>query len=168
MNRDFRRYCVGKAQLVGRRDSIRKKSSFFAPRDSIELREIADEPFVTVSDTAPALRAVIDDYVRQSGIAITPTHEADNLAMAISLVASRRGFALFWRVGERCCGTLAPTAVGGRPDGGRRSGVVQFPLAAPRYACAGSGVPGSSGSSAASCTHWRLLQGVIPVRLDSG
>jgi len=30
-----------------------------APRDSIELREIADEPFVTVSDTAPALRAVI-------------------------------------------------------------------------------------------------------------
>jgi LysR family transcriptional regulator, hca operon transcriptional activator len=29
-----------------------------APRDSIELREIADEPFVTVSDTAPALRAV--------------------------------------------------------------------------------------------------------------
>jgi len=71
-----------------------------APRDSIELREIADEPFVTVSDTAPALRAVIDDYVRQSGIAITPTHEADNLAMAISLVASRRGFALLPRYAQ--------------------------------------------------------------------
>ena len=68
-----------------------------APRESIELKEIAGEPFVSVSDTAPALRVVIDDYVRQTGIAITPAHEADNLAMAISLVASRRGFALLPR-----------------------------------------------------------------------
>jgi len=86
-----------------------------APRDSIELREIADEPFVTVSDTAPALRAVIDDYVRQSGIAITPTHEADNLAMAISLVASRRGFALLPRYAQN----FLPWSVVSRPIKGK-------------------------------------------------
>src|SRR6266404_3780998 len=65
-----------------------------ASSKSVDLREIAGEPFISVSDTAPTLRAVIEDYVRQTGLAITPAHEADNLAMAISLVASRRGFAL--------------------------------------------------------------------------
>jgi LysR family transcriptional regulator, hca operon transcriptional activator len=86
-----------------------------ASRDSIELREISDEPFVTVSDTAPALRAVIDDYVRQRGIAITPAHEADNLAMAISLVASRRGFALLPRYAQN----FLPWSVVSRPIKGK-------------------------------------------------
>jgi LysR family hca operon transcriptional activator len=86
-----------------------------ASRDSIELREISDEPFVTVSDTAPALRAVIDDYVRQRGIAIAPAHEADNLAMAISLVASRRGFALLPRYAQN----FLPWSVVSRPIKGK-------------------------------------------------
>jgi LysR family transcriptional regulator, hca operon transcriptional activator len=86
-----------------------------APRGSIELREIADEPFVTVSNTAPALRMVIDDYVRQSRIAITPAHEADNLAMAISLVASRRGFALLPRYAQN----FLPWSVVSRPIKGK-------------------------------------------------
>jgi len=86
-----------------------------APRESIELKEIAGEPFVSVSDTAPALRVVIDDYVRQTGIAITPAHEADNLAMAISLVASRRGFALLPRYVQN----FLPWSVVSRPIKGK-------------------------------------------------
>jgi len=82
-----------------------------AQRDSVELREIASEPFVSVSETAPALRKVIDDYIRETGVAITPAHEADNLAMAISLVASRRGFALLPRYAQN----FLPWSVVSRP-----------------------------------------------------
>jgi len=67
---------------------------------SIAVRQIAREPFINVSSTAPSLRVVIDDYIRQIGLAITPAHEADNLAMAISLVASTRGFALLPRYAQ--------------------------------------------------------------------
>ncbi len=65
-----------------------------ASYDSIDVQEIADETFISVSKTAPALRIVIDDYLKRSGLDIAPAHEADNLAMAISLVASTRGVAL--------------------------------------------------------------------------
>jgi LysR family transcriptional regulator, hca operon transcriptional activator len=82
-----------------------------AQHESVELREIASEPFVSVSETAPALRKVIDDYVRETGVAITPAHEADNLAMAISLVASRRGFALLPRYARN----FLPWSVVSRP-----------------------------------------------------
>ncbi|MFM9925474.1 LysR family transcriptional regulator [Variovorax sp. H27-G14] len=65
-----------------------------AARKSIDPRALAKENFVQVSNTAPALRAVIDSYLKHHRLAITPVHEADNLAMAISLVASTRGVAL--------------------------------------------------------------------------
>ncbi len=82
-----------------------------AQHESVDLREIASEPFISVSETAPALRKVIDDYVRETGVAITPAHEADNLAMAISLVASRRGFALLPRYAQN----FLPWSVVSRP-----------------------------------------------------
>jgi len=47
-----------------------------------------------VSDTAPVLRAIIDGYLKRSSVALAAKHEADNLSMAISLVASTRGVAL--------------------------------------------------------------------------
>ena len=62
--------------------------------DAIRVHDIADETFIGVSNTAPVLRAVIDEYLKRSGTDITPDHEADNLSMAISLVASTRGVAL--------------------------------------------------------------------------
>lgn len=65
-----------------------------AARERIDPRSLAHETFIQVSDTAPALRRVIDDYLRQNKLAVTPGHAADNLAMAISLVASTRGVAL--------------------------------------------------------------------------
>jgi LysR family hca operon transcriptional activator len=59
---------------------------------------------------------VIDDYFRQKGIAITPTHDADNLAMAISLVASTRGVALLPRYAQN----FLPWSVVSRPIKGDR------------------------------------------------
>jgi LysR family transcriptional regulator, hca operon transcriptional activator len=65
-----------------------------ALREAVDIREIASETFISVSHTAPVLRVVIDDYLKRSGLEITPDHEVDNLAMAMSLVASTRGVAL--------------------------------------------------------------------------
>jgi LysR family hca operon transcriptional activator len=61
---------------------------------AISPGDLAGETFVTVSDTAPVLRVVIDNYLKRSGIDITPAHEADHLAMGISLIASTRGVGL--------------------------------------------------------------------------
>ena len=57
-------------------------------------QDLVGETFVTVSDTAPVLRVVIDDYLKGSGVNITPDHEADHLAMGMSLIASTRGVGL--------------------------------------------------------------------------
>jgi LysR family hca operon transcriptional activator len=65
-----------------------------AAQKTIDPRALEGETFIQVSNTAPALRRVIDDYLRERRLAIAPGLEADNLAMAISLVASTRGVAL--------------------------------------------------------------------------
>src|SRR5258705_476600 len=61
---------------------------------AISPRDLAGETFVTVSNTAPVLRVIIDNYLKRSGINITPAHEADHLAMGMSLIASTRGVGL--------------------------------------------------------------------------
>src|SRR6266851_3526073 len=61
---------------------------------AISPGDLASETFVTVSDTAPVLRVVIDNFLKRSGINITPDHEADHLAMGMSLIASTRGVGL--------------------------------------------------------------------------
>src|SRR2546421_1652236 len=65
-----------------------------ASHEAINPHDIAGETFISVSNTAPVLRVVIDDYLRRSGVDIKPDHEVDHLAMAVSLVASTRGVAL--------------------------------------------------------------------------
>ncbi|HEX4366722.1 MAG TPA: LysR substrate-binding domain-containing protein [Rhodopila sp.] len=65
-----------------------------ASREVIAIREVAGEPFLGMSKTAPALQIVIDDYLERSGLEIRPAHEIDNLGMAVSLVASTRGVTL--------------------------------------------------------------------------
>jgi len=62
--------------------------------EAIGPHDIVGETFISVSNTAPALRVVINDYLERSGLAIRPAHEVDNLAMAMSLIASTRGVAL--------------------------------------------------------------------------
>jgi LysR family hca operon transcriptional activator len=89
-----------------------------AAHKAIDPRLLAGDNFISVSNTAPALRVVIDGYLKRSGLAFAPAHEADNLAMAISLVASTRGFALLpvyaenflpWSVVSRPIKGKAPT-----------------------------------------------------------
>jgi LysR family transcriptional regulator, hca operon transcriptional activator len=61
----------------------------------IDAKDLESEIFVTVSKTAPVLRAVIDEYLKRSGANITPQqHEADHLAMGMSLIASTGGVGL--------------------------------------------------------------------------
>jgi LysR family hca operon transcriptional activator len=61
---------------------------------AISLRDLVGETFVIVSDTAPVLRVVIDNYLKRSGLNIMPAHEADHLSMGMSLIASTRGVGL--------------------------------------------------------------------------
>jgi LysR family hca operon transcriptional activator len=113
----FMRRETGAADLVFRTMTqeplmvVLPSDSALAARESIAVAEIAGQPFIDVSRTAPALRTVIDDYIRRSGLDIRITHEADNLAMAISLVASTRGFALLPRYAQN----FLPWSVVSRP-----------------------------------------------------
>jgi LysR family hca operon transcriptional activator len=86
--------------------------------DVIDPHDIVGETFVSVSNTAPTLRVVIDDYLERSNLGIRPDHEVDNLAMAMSLIASTRGVALLpayaqnfmpWSVTSRPLKGEAPT-----------------------------------------------------------
>ncbi len=54
-------------------------------------RLAALKAIMTVSDTAPVLRAVIDNYLKRSGVNITPAHQADHVTMGISLISSTGG-----------------------------------------------------------------------------
>src|SRR3989449_281403 len=82
-----------------------------ASHEAINPQDIAGEKFISVSNTAPVLRVVIDDYLRRSGIDIKPDHEVDHLAMAVSLVASTRGVALLPAYAQN----LLPRSVISRP-----------------------------------------------------
>ena len=62
---------------------------------AISPADLVGETFVTVSNRAtPVLRAVIDNYLKRSGIHITPAHEIDHVVMGMTLIASTRGVGL--------------------------------------------------------------------------
>jgi len=61
---------------------------------AISPKDLEGETFVIVSGTAPVLRAVINDYLKRSGINITPAHEADHVTMGLSLIVSTHGVGL--------------------------------------------------------------------------
>jgi LysR family transcriptional regulator, hca operon transcriptional activator len=82
---------------------------------AIALKDIASDGFINVSATAPTLRRVIDDAIAAADLKVTPAHEADNLAMAISLVASTRGVALLPRYAQN----FLPWSVASRPLKGK-------------------------------------------------
>jgi len=84
-------------------------------RQGISSGDLVGETFVIVSVTAPVLRAVIDDYLKRSRIKITPAHEADHLAMGISLIASTRGLGLLPAYAQN----FLPRSVTSRPLQGR-------------------------------------------------
>jgi LysR family transcriptional regulator, hca operon transcriptional activator len=89
-----------------------------ASQDTIALPDIAGETFIGMSNTAPALRVVIETYLERMGMDLQPAHRVDNLAMAMSLIASTRGVALLpayaknflpWAVTSRPLAGEAPT-----------------------------------------------------------
>ena len=89
-----------------------------ASQDTITLRDIAGETFIGMSNTAPTLRLVIETYLERMGMDLQPAHRVDNLAMAMSLIASTGGVALLpayaknflpWAVTSRPLAGEAPT-----------------------------------------------------------
>jgi LysR family transcriptional regulator, hca operon transcriptional activator len=75
-------------------DAVLPRDHSLAALKAISPRDLVGETFVTVSDTAPVLRAVIDNYLKRSGVNIMPAHEADHISMGMSLIASTRGVGL--------------------------------------------------------------------------
>lgn len=65
-----------------------------ARNESVTAKEIAQEPFIHMSDTAPVFRHVIDDFFRSEGLSVKGEQKIDNLGMAMSLVASTRAVTL--------------------------------------------------------------------------
>jgi LysR family hca operon transcriptional activator len=90
-----------------------------ASRSSVRVQQLAGETFINVSDTAPVLRAIIESYLKRSSVALAAKHEADNLSMAISLVASTRGVALLPAYAQN----FLPWAVVSRPLAGEVPGI---------------------------------------------
>jgi LysR family hca operon transcriptional activator len=82
-----------------------------AALQAIGAKELEGEIFVTVSKTAPVLRVVIDQYLKRSGVNITPAHEADHLAMGMSLIASTGGVGLLPAYAQN----FLPSSVTSRP-----------------------------------------------------
>jgi LysR family hca operon transcriptional activator len=85
-----------------------------AARDAVRPQDLMGENFIGGSKKATVLRAVTEDYLRRSGVDITLDHGVDNMATAMSLVASTRGLALMPAYAKN----LLPTSVVSRPLAG--------------------------------------------------
>ena len=77
----------------------------------ISPKDLVGETFIAVSDTAPVLRKVIDNYLKRSGVNITPAHEADHLSMGMALIASTGGVGLLPAYAQN----FLPSSVTSRP-----------------------------------------------------
>jgi len=80
-------------------------------RDAVRPQDFVGEIFIGGSNKAAVLRAVTEDYLRRSGLDIKLDHGVDNMAMAMSLVASTRGLALMPAYAKN----LLPWSVVSRP-----------------------------------------------------
>ena len=80
-------------------------------RSSVSPHALVGEIFIGGSNKAAVLRAVTEDYFRRTGLDIKLDHGVDNMAMAISLVASTRGVALMPEYAKN----LLPPSVVSRP-----------------------------------------------------
>jgi LysR family transcriptional regulator, hca operon transcriptional activator len=80
-------------------------------RLTIRPQDLLGEIFIGGSNKATVLRNVTEAYLRRSGLDINLDHGVDNMAMAMSLVASTRGLALMPAYAEN----LLPESVVSRP-----------------------------------------------------
>jgi LysR family transcriptional regulator, hca operon transcriptional activator len=86
--------------------------------DEIDVQALVGENFISGSRKAGVLRRVTEEFLKRSGVDITPTHGVDNIAAAMTLVASTRGLSLMpayaknmlpWSVVSRPLKGEAPT-----------------------------------------------------------
>lgn len=80
-------------------------------RETVRPQDFVGEIFIGGSNKATVLRAVTEDYFRSSGLDVKLDHGVDNMAMAMSLVASTRGLALMPAYAKN----LVPASVVSRP-----------------------------------------------------
>lgn len=80
-------------------------------RSAIRPQDFVGNPFILATNKATVLNEVILRYLRENAIDVTPEHGVDNLAMAMSLVASTRGLALL----PEYANNLLPWSVVSRP-----------------------------------------------------
>jgi LysR family transcriptional regulator, hca operon transcriptional activator len=109
-NFDLTYQVVGQEPLVVLMPSDHPLTTF----DAIHPQQLVGQPFIAMVNKARVLRGVIDDYLKRSGVEITPTQGADNPAMVMSLVASMRGMTLIPAYVEN----LLPWSVVSRPLAG--------------------------------------------------
>ncbi|MDQ1081610.1 LysR family transcriptional regulator [Pseudoroseomonas cervicalis] len=72
-----------------------------AARDEIDPRELDPAAFIGYSDTPHVLRGIVDRYLQERGIRVSPSHVLDGFATGISLVASTGGVTLLPAYVER-------------------------------------------------------------------
>jgi LysR family hca operon transcriptional activator len=87
-----------------------------ATESEIDPKALEGEKLVGFSDVALVLRAVVEGYLRQKGVDLTPSHRIENFATGLSLVASIRGVALLPAYVE----PLLPWSVVSRPLKGEK------------------------------------------------
>jgi LysR family hca operon transcriptional activator len=104
---------------------VEESFEVFLPKDHplaaqtrIGVQEMVGQTFLSVSGNAlsvsgkpPALRRAIDRYLKESNVAIRPSHEVDNLGSVMSLIASTGGIALLPAYAK----TFLPHSVTTRP-----------------------------------------------------
>jgi LysR family hca operon transcriptional activator len=83
--------------------------------ETVSPQDFIGEIFIGGSNKAGVLRAVTEDYLRRSEVDIELDHGVDNMAMAMSLVASTRGLALMPTYAK----DLLPRSVVSRPLAGK-------------------------------------------------
>jgi LysR family hca operon transcriptional activator len=79
--------------------------------EAVRPQDFVGEIFIGGSNKATVLRAATEDYLRRSGVDIKLDHGVDNMAQAMSLVASTRGLALMPAYAKN----LLPSSVVSRP-----------------------------------------------------
>jgi LysR family hca operon transcriptional activator len=85
-------------------------------KSAIRPQELAGQTYIGVSPTrASVLRTVIEDFFKRHGLTIKPAHQAENLAMASSLIASTGGISLLPLYAQN----LMPKSIVSRPIQGK-------------------------------------------------
>jgi LysR family hca operon transcriptional activator len=90
---------------------ILRRDHPLADRDEIDPRDLNPDEFIGYSDTPHVLRGVVERYLRERGVKVSPTQFLDGFATGISLVASTGGVTLLPAYVE----LLLPSSVVSRP-----------------------------------------------------